>query len=231
MLLPAISFARRLIEEGRVGQVYHYRAVYLQEWGRYPNLPVTWKMDRAQAGSGVVGDLASHLIDLALWLNGPIAELTALTRTFAPGRQVEDAGLFLARFENSSLGSFEATRFATGCRNRNGFEIHGSNGMLAFNLEDLNRLQFLDATEAGNVQGLRSFLVTGPDHPYWDRFWKPGHIIGYEHTFIGALGDFLDALAHDRLFHPDFEDGLRVQQVLEAVERSAQSGLWTPVPR
>lgn len=226
---PAVAFARRLVEEGRLGQVYHYRAVYLQEWGRREDLPPTWKLRREEAGSGVVADLASHLIDLALWLNGPIRELTAATHTFMAGRQVEDAGLFLARFENGSLGSFEATRLATGCRNRNAFQIHGSRGMVAFNLEDMNRLEFFDATDPGALQGPRNLLVTGPDHPYWMNFWKPGHIVGYEHTFIAALADFLNALARDERFRPDFEDGHRVQLVLDAVERSAAAGCWVEV--
>jgi len=221
-----VAFARQLIQEGRLGRIYHYRAFYLQEWARRQDLPPTWKLERAQAGSGVVADLASHLIDLALWLNGPIRELSAMTHTFVAGRDLEDAALFLARFENGSLGSFEATRFATGCRNRNGFEIHGSAGMLAFNLEDMNRLQFMDASEAGSLQGPRNLLVTGPDHPYAGNFWKPGHIIGYEHTFIAALADFLAALDGGERFRPDFDDGHRVQLVLEAVERSARSGQW-----
>jgi predicted dehydrogenase len=228
--VPAVSFARRLIEEGRLGEIYHYRAVYLQEWARRADLPATWKLRRAEAGSGVVADLASHLIDLALWLNGPIREVTAMTRTFAPGRDLEDAGLFLARFENGSVGSFEATRFATGYRNRNAFEIHGSRGMLAFNLEDMNRLRFMDASDAESLQGPRDLLVTGPGHPYAENFWKPGHIVGYEHTFIAALGDFLQALARGDRFRPDFEDGHRVQLVLDAVERSAAAGAWVSVP-
>jgi len=226
---PAVALARQLIEQGRLGRPYHYRAVYLQEWARRTDLPPTWKLERAQAGAGVVADLASHLVDLALWLNGPIRELTALTHTFVPGRDVEDAGLFLARFDNGSLGSFEATRFATACRNRNAFEIHGSAGMLAFNLEDMNRLQFADAAEGGPLEGPRNLLVTGPDHPYAANFWKPGHIIGYEHTFIAALGDFLGALARGERFRPDFEDGHRVQLVLDAVERSAEARRWVAV--
>ncbi|MGC8794539.1 MAG: Gfo/Idh/MocA family protein [Bryobacteraceae bacterium] len=228
--VPAVCFARQLLDEGRLGQIYHYRAVYLQEWARRPGLPATWKLERAQAGSGVVADLASHLIDLALWLNGPIREVTAVTHTFAAGRDVEDAGLFLARFENGSIGSFEVTRFATGYRNRNAFEIHGSQGMLAFNLEDMNRLRFMDAAPPESLQGPRDLLVTGPDHPYAENFWKPGHIVGYEHTFIAALGDFLLALARGERFRPDFEDGHRVQLVLDAVERSAASGQWASVP-
>ena len=224
--VPAVAFARRLIEEQRIGQVFHYRATYLQEWGNDPTRPPSWKTRKAQAGSGVLGDLLSHLLDLALYLNGPIRELTALTHTFAQGRDVDDATLVLARFENSSLGSFEATRYAVGCRNCNAFRIHGARGMLAFNLEDMNRLEFFDATEARNLQGGRNLLVTGPDQPYSNNFWKPGHIIGYEHTFIAALGDFLAALAQGQPFHPDFQDAQRVQQVLDAVERSARTQQW-----
>lgn len=228
--VPAVAFARQLIEQGRLGRIYHYRALYLQQWAMREDLPATWKLERAQAGSGVVADLASHLIDLALWLNGPIREVAAMTHTFAAGRDVEDAGLFLARFENGSVGSFEATRFATGCLNRNAFEIHGSQGMLAFNLEDMNRLRFLDARDAETERGARDLLVTGPDHPYAGNFWKPGHIVGYEHTFIASLGDFLLALARGERFRPDFEDGHRVQLVLDAVERSAASRQWVSVP-
>jgi predicted dehydrogenase len=228
--VPAIAFTRRLIEEGRIGQVFHYRATYLQEWGNDPTRPPGWKLQKSQAGSGVLGDLLSHLIDTALYLNGPIAEVSAMMHTFAPGRDVDDATLLLARFANGSIGSFEATRYAVGCRNRNAFEIHGSKGMARFDLEDLNRLEFFDAADARNLQGARRLLVTGPDQPYSTNFWKPGHIIGYEHTFIAALGDFLRSLESGEPFHPDFEDGLAVEQVLAAVEASAkENGVFTVV--
>jgi predicted dehydrogenase len=228
--VPAIAFTRRLIEEGRLGQMFHYRAQYLQEWGNDPSRPPGWKLEKAKAGSGVLGDLLSHLIDTALYLNGPIAEVAGMMHTFAPARDVDDATLLLARFANGSLGTFEATRYAVGCKNRNGFEIHGSNGMAHFDLEDLNRLDFLDATDARNLQGARRLLVTGPDHPYSTNFWKPGHIIGYEHTFIAALGDFLMALETGAPFHPNFEDGLAVERVLAAVEASAkQNAVFTRV--
>jgi len=230
--VPAIAFTRRLIEEGRIGGVFHYRATYLQEWGNDPTRPPGWKLQKSDAGSGVLGDLLSHLIDTALFLNGPIAEVAGMMHTFAPGRDVDDATVLLARFANGSVGSFEATRYAVGCKNRNALEIHGSKGMARFDLEDLNRLEFFDATEARNVQGARRLLVTGPDQPYAANFWKPGHIIGYEHTFIAALGDFLAALESGEPFHPNFEDGLAVQQVLAAVEASAQrNGVFTPVSR
>jgi predicted dehydrogenase len=223
---PAVAFARRLVDEGRIGRPFHYRATYLQQSGNDPTRKPGWKTDRAQAGSGALGDLLSHLVDTALVLNGPIAEVAGLTRTFADGRDVDDAVLHLARFENGSVGTLEATRYAVGCANRNRFELHGDRGMLSFDLEHLNHLGFLDATEPRAVQGLRHILVTGPDHPYAGRFWKPGHTLGYEHCFVAALGDFLDAVAADAPYHPDFEDGLAVQRVLDAVERSAASERW-----
>ncbi len=149
--------------------------------------------------------------------------------TFAPGRDVDDATLLLARFANSSVGTFEATRYAVGVRNGNIFEIHGQRGMARFHLEDLNRLEFFDATEARNLQGPRNLLVTGPDHPYWSNFWKPAHIIGYEHTFIATLGDFLASLAAGSEFHPNFDDGLAVQCVLHAAQTSARERRWVAV--
>lgn len=227
--VPAVAFARRLVEEGHVGRVFHYRATYLQEWGNDPSRPPGWKTRKDEAGSGVLGDLLSHIVDTALYLNGPLAEVSALMTTFASGRDVDDATLVLARFANGSAGTLEATRYAVGCRNQNRFELHGSRGMLRFNLEDLNHLEFLDASEPRNLQGPRRLLVTGPDHPYAANFWKPGHVIGYEHTFIATLADFLASLARGEPFHPDFEDAQRVQRALDAVQRSAAARGWLPV--
>lgn len=226
---PAVAYSRRLMDEGKIGRVFHYRATYLQEWGADPSRPPVWKTQRAEAGSGVLGDLLSHLVDTAMWLNGPIAEVSSLLHTFAPDRDVDDAALLLARFENNSIGSLEATRYAVGCRNRNAFEIHGERGMLRFCLEDMNRLEFLDATEPRNLHGARSMLITGPDHPYAANFWKPGHIIGYEHTFIAALADFLLAVSRGETAHPNFEDAQRTQQVLDAAARSTISRSWQAV--
>jgi predicted dehydrogenase len=225
--VPAVAFARQLVDEGRIGRVFHYRATYLQQHGNDPTRPPSWKTDKALAGSGALGDLFSHLVDTALHLNGPIAEVSALAQTFQPGREVDDACLALARFANGSVGTFEATRYAVGCVNRNAFQIHGSRGMLGFDLEDMNHLLVHDATEPPPIQGARRVLVTGPGHPYASRFWKPGHVVGYEHTFIAALGDFLESLGSGAPFHPDFEDGLAVQRVLSAVERSATARAWT----
>ena len=224
--VPAVAFAKRLIEETRIGQTFHYRATYLNQSGNDPAKGSGWRYRRAEAGSGAIGDLLSHSVDMALYLNGAVTDLSAMIHAFAPGRDVDDAVILSAHFANGSIGSFEASRYAVGCRNRNTFEIHGSRGMLRFNLEDMNRLEFYDATEAPNLQAGRSLMVTGPDHPYAENFWKPGHIIGYEHTFIATLGDFLGALAREESFHPNFEDAALVQRVLDAAERSAVSRTW-----
>jgi predicted dehydrogenase len=224
--VPAIAFAKRLIEAGRLGQIFHYRATYLNQSGNDASKASGWRYQRAYAGSGVVGDLLSHVVDLAFFLNGSITELNAMTHTFAPGRDVDDAALLMVHFTNGSIGSFEASRYGVGCRNRNIFEIQGSKGMLRFNFEDMNRLHFYDATETPNMQGERSMLITGPDHPYSENFWKPGHTIGYEHTFIATLGDFLTSLGRGEPFHANFEDAVLVQKVLDAVERSAKVRSW-----
>jgi predicted dehydrogenase len=223
---PAVAFAKQLILEGKVGKVYHYRSYYFNQSGVDPAKAQTWRYRADQAGSGAIGDLLSHSIDLALYLNGDISELSAMKHTFIPGREVDDAVAFMAHFKNGSLGSFEASRFGVGRRNGNGFEIYGSNGSIAFDLEDMNRLRFYDATEPANLQGYRNILVTGPDHPYSANFWKPGHLVGYEHTFIATLGDFLQNLATKQPFHPDFDDAMRTQEALEIVEASAAARSW-----
>jgi len=227
--VPAIALAKELVEQGKIGQPYHYRATYLQSWGPDPERAGVWRFRKAEAGSGAMGDLLSHSLDLALLLNGPITEVISLIHTFIPGRDVDDAVLTLARFANGSIGSFEATRFATGCRNRNYFEIHGSQGAIGFNLEDLNRLEVFDRNDATVIQGAHDVLVTGPGHPYTSHFWPPGHIVGYEHTFIATLADFLRCLAEESTFHPNFDDAVEVQNLLEAVRSSAQNKLWMKV--
>ncbi len=227
--VPAIALAKRMIEEGRVGQVFHYRAYYFNQSGVDASKAQAWRYKRAEAGSGAIGDLLSHCLDLARYLNGDIRELAATKHTFFPGREVDDAVQVMARFANGSLGSFEASRFGVGRRNGNGFEIYGSKGNLAFDLEDMNRLRFFDATEAAAMQGEKNLLVTGPDHPYASVFWKPGHIVGYEHTFIATLGDFLLGMTKGGEFHPNFEDGVWVQRAMERVEEAAGSGEWVRV--
>jgi predicted dehydrogenase len=227
--VPAIAYARQLIADGRLGQVFHYDAAYRQQWGADLSRAATWRMDPAQAGSGVAGDLMSHLLDTAFYLNGPITDTVATSRTFAPGRAVDDAVVAVANFANGSVGTFEATRFGIGCKNANSFQIHGSGGMFRFNLERLNHLEFVDASNPSTEQGPRDLLVTDPKHPLFGAFWRPGHIIGYEHTFIAALAEFLSCLSRDEAFHPDFADGLAVQQGLDALQRSITSRQWTRV--
>jgi predicted dehydrogenase len=229
--VPAIAFARQLIDQGRIGTVFHYDAAYRQQWGADLSRAATWRMDPALAGSGVADDLLTHLLDTALDLNGPILEGVALTRTFAPDRKVDDAFVAIVKFENGSIGTFEATRFGIGIKNGNAFQIHGANGMLRFNLERLNHLEFVDATQPSTEQGPRDLLVTDPKHPIFGNFWRPGHIIGYEHTFIAALAEFLFAVSKNERFRPDFADGVEVQRVLEALQRSARTREWTAVAR
>ncbi|HTT23109.1 MAG TPA: Gfo/Idh/MocA family oxidoreductase [Candidatus Sulfotelmatobacter sp.] len=224
--LPAVAFAKQLIEEGRMGQTFHYRTLYLNQSGNDPSKASGWRYQRSVAGTGATGDLLSHLIDLALYLNGPITELNAMTHTFAPGRDVDDAALLSVRFANRSIGNFEVSRYGVGYQNRNTFEINGSKGMLRFSLDDMNRLDFFDATEAPNLRGIRNIPTTGPNQPYWQNFWRPGHPIGYEHPFIATLADFLNAWARQEPFHVNFEDAVGVQRVLDAVERSAAAGNW-----
>jgi predicted dehydrogenase len=227
--VPAIAFARHLIDEGRLGTIFHYDAAYRQQWGADLSRAATWRMDPSLAGSGVADDLLTHLLDTALYLNGPVKDGIAVARTFAPGRKVDDAFVAILNFENGSVGTFEATRFGIGCKNANAFQIHGSGGMLHFNLERLNHLEFVDASDPSTEQGPRDLLVTDLKHPIFPSFWRPGHIIGYEHTFIAALAEFLDCLSRSARFRPDFHDALQVQRVLDALQRSARTRQWISV--
>ena len=226
---PAVVFAKQLVDEGRIGQPYHYRAVYLNQSGSDPAKASGWRYRRSEAGSGALGDLMAHSLDTALYLNGPLLRLCAMSHTFAAARDVDDAVLLLAHFQNGSIGSFEATRYGVGYRNRHAFDLHGARGRLHFDLEDMNRLEYFDATDPPSLQAARNLLVTGRDHPYSDIFWKPGHLIGYEHTFIATLGDFLLALSRGERFHPDFYDAVAVQKLLEVIAASARSGSWMTV--
>ena len=227
--VPAVILAKQLITEGRIGEVFHYRALYLNQSGNDPSKGETWRYKRIEAGMGAAADLLSHSIDLALYLNGAIAELSAMLHTFAPNRDVDDAVLVLARFANASIGAFEASRYGVGCQNRNVFEVHGSKGKLGFSLEHMNQLDFFDANESTYLQGRRVVAVTAPVHPYGKNFWKPGHDLGYEHGFIATLGDFLNSLARQEPFHSNFEDALTVQRILHAVQRSSASRGWVNV--
>ncbi len=236
--VPAVDLARRLIAEGRLGRIYHYRALYLQQWGPDPGRPRNWKMARRTAGSGVNGDLNSHLLDTAMMLLGPISELSATFETFLPEKpdpdrpgqsypvDIDDAVLLQARFRCGALGAFEATRFATGYQNDNSFAVHGERGMVEFHFEDMNSLIYADAADPPDVRGRRKVLAPPPGPPADPHYWKPGHPIGYEHTFISSLADFLAGLDADEPARPTFEDGLAVQRVLLAAQHSASERRW-----
>ncbi|MGF1472979.1 MAG: Gfo/Idh/MocA family protein [Rubrobacteraceae bacterium] len=237
--VPAVAFAKRLIEEGRIGEIRHWRAVYLQDLALDPELPLVWRFRKEEAGSGALGDLGAHLVDLAHYLVGTIASVVGTTKTFIGERPLEDgveemgevtvddATTFLASFENGATGIFEATRLAPGSKNRNAFEINGSEGSIAFDLERMNELEVYFAGDAAEVGGFRTVLVTEPEHPYLKAWWPAGHTVGYEHTFIHAVKDLLDGIRAGESPVPTFEDGYRCQAVLDAVERSEESGSWT----
>jgi predicted dehydrogenase len=235
---PAVSLARRLIEEGRIGRIHHYRGTYLQDWIVDPEFPRVWRLEKARAGSGALGDLASHSIDIARFLVGEITEVSGMLETFVEQRpledgtgrapvDVDDAALALLRFENGAIGTVEATRFAPGRKNHNRFEINGSKGSLSFDLERMNELEVYE--EAGPESGFRTILVTDESHPYVAPWWPPGHILGYEHTFVHTVADFVRAVASGEVPQPSFADGVRNQQVLDAIERSAASRRWETI--
>ena len=238
--VPAISLAKQIIEEGRLGRIHHYRATYLQDWTISPQVPMggpgTWRLDIDVAGSGVSGDLSTHNIDTAIWLNGSIASVCGMTETFIRERRrpdgtparvaIDDACTFLARFVNGSNGTFEATRYARGRKNKNSFEMNGEKGSIYFDLEDMHQLQYFNHDDPAHLQGWRTILVTGAEHPYMANWWVPGCVIGYEHTFVNALADFLKGLETGERARPDFRDALETQAVAEAVLESAASGRW-----
>lgn len=243
--VPAITLAKQIVDEGRLGRVFHYRACYLQDWTISPDLPqggqTLWRLDKDVAGSGVTGDLISHSVDTAIWLNGPVTKVVGDVETFikerplqdAPGEkkkvEIDDACQFLCRFANGSLGLFESTRFARGRKNKNGFEINGEHASIAFDLEDPHRLLFFDYNDPSHLQGWRSIHVTGFEHPYMKHWWVPGTTIGYEHTFINSLADFLKGLETGTPAGPTFRDALPTQAVCDAVLDSAEVGQWQTV--
>lgn len=246
---PAIMLAKQLIEEDRLGRLFHWRSAYLQSWIVDPDFPLTWHLRRETAGSGPHADLNSHLLDLARFLVGDVRQVTAMTAQFIKERPlpvegssgafqagqkvegrtmgqvtVEDAAFMLARFENGALGSFEATRFAPGRKNFNTFEIYGSRGSVTFNLERMNELNFFSADDPAAAQGFRNIVVTESTHPYLQAWWPPGHIIGYEHTFVNAMADFLNAIESGTEMRPNFADGVKEMAVLGAALQSAETG-------
>ncbi|MFJ9038350.1 Gfo/Idh/MocA family protein [Streptomyces sp. NPDC102406] len=250
--VPAIALARRMVAEGRVGTLRHVRVSYLQDWLVDPSFPLTWRLQKRYAGSGALGDLGAHAVDVAQYLAGePVAGVSALTETFVRERPVpdgassgltatggggvgqvtvDDAALFTGRFASGALASFEATRFATGRKNALKVELNGERGSLAFDLERLNELFFHDHTEPGVSAGFRRILVTEPEHPYLAAWWPPGHGLGYEHTFVHQARDLVHAVAERTAPTPSFADGLQVQRVLAAVEESAaKNSVYTPV--
>ncbi|MFF0447881.1 Gfo/Idh/MocA family protein [Streptomyces sp. NPDC004609] len=250
--VPAVAYARRLIAEGRLGTLRHLRFIYLQDWLVDPEFPLTWRLQREHAGSGALGDLGAHIVDLAQHLAGErLVGVSALAETFVRERPlltgasaglsgsggagrgpvtVDDAALFNGRLGSGALASFEATRMASGRKNALRFEINGELGSLAFDLERLNELSFHDHTEPAASSGFRRILVTEADHPYLEAWWPPGHALGYEHTFTHQARDLVEAIASGGDPDPSFADGLQVQRVLAAVEESAEkNAVYTPV--
>jgi myo-inositol 2-dehydrogenase/D-chiro-inositol 1-dehydrogenase len=242
--VPAVVMIRNLIDQGKLGRIFHYRAQFLQDWTISQDLPQggegLWRLDVGVAGSGVTGDLLAHCIDTAMWLNGSITELTAMTETFIKERKhnltgkvepvgIDDASAVLARFQNGSLAMFEATRYARGHKALYTLEINGEHASARWDLHDLHRLQWFDHRDEGTLRGWRSIHVTDGDHPYMKHWWVPGLQIGYEHTFIHQFADFLNAAAGGKSTAPTFRDGLATDYVTDAILKSAKSGRWEKV--
>jgi predicted dehydrogenase len=246
--VPAIALAKQLVNEGRVGHAYHYRATYLQDWTMSTDLPQggagLWRLDSGVSGSGVTGDLLAHSIDTAMWLNGPISRVVARTKTFITERVhvetgkvqpvlIDDACAFLAEFQNGALGTFESSRYARGRKNFNTFEMNGADGSVAFDLEEPEYLDFFEYVNPSSgkkveshITGWRRIHTTNSEHPYMNRYWVPGTCIGYEHTFLNALADFVEGIENGNPTKPDFRDALETQKVCDAVLDSAKTGQW-----
>ncbi len=244
--VPAVSLAKRLIDEGRLGKIFHYRANFLQDWTISADLPQggtgLWRLDLAAAGSGVTGDLLAHCIDTAIWLNGGIKNVSAMTETFIKERKhtltgkvekvgIDDACAFLCRFSNGSLGLFESTRYARGHKALYTFEINGEKASIKWDLHDLHRLEYFDHADVGKLRGWRSIHVTdhGGDHPYMDKWWVPGLQIGYEHSFVHHVADFLEFLAKGQPCEPTFRTAQATGKVCDAVLKSGANGQWMEV--
>lgn len=244
--IPAVTLAKQLIDEGRLGRIFHYRAKFLQDWTISKDLPQggagLWRLDVKVAGSGVTGDLLAHCIDTALWLNGSMDKVTAMTETFIKERKhtltgkvekvgIDDACAFMARFKNGSLATFESTRYARGHKALYTFEINGEHASIFWDLHDLHRLQYFDHHDEGRVRGWRSIHVTDGDHPYMGNWWVPGLQIGYEHSFVHQVADFLKGLESGKPAGPTFRDALETQYVCDAVLKSARKGQWERVQK
>lgn len=244
---PAVALVKKMIEEGKLGTIYHFRAVYLQDWIADPSFPLVWRLQKEVAGSGTHGDINAHIIDLARYLVGEFDEVCGMLHTFIKQRPlageiddklgakasdkmgevtVDDAAMFLAKFKNGALGTFEATRFAVGRKNKNSFEINGSKGSVVFNLEKMNELEYYNNDDPADLQGFRLIQATDSTHPYAGNYWPVGHIIGYEHTFVNLVADAARNMAEGKPISPDFVDGYENQRVLDAVEQSHEKRTW-----
>ena len=246
--VPAIALAKQIVDEGRIGRAFHYRATYLQDWTIAEDVPQggagLWRLDAKVAGSGVTGDLLAHSIDTAMWINGPITRVVAKTETFVKSRKhaltgkmeavkIDDACMFLAEFANGSMGTFESTRYARGRKNFNTFELNGADGSVYFDLEEPEYLQYFEYMQKqsgkkteSHLTGWRKIHTTNPEHPYMKHYWVPGTCIGYEHTFLNALADFVAGIESGKPVQPDFRSALQTQKVCDAVIKSAKVGKW-----
>lgn len=239
--VPAVTLAKQIVDQGKLGRVFHVRSNFLQDFTISEELPQggagLWRLDSSVAGSGVTGDLLAHNIDTAMWLNGPIEKVCAMTETFVKERvhqetgkkepvKIDDAAAFMARFGNGSLALFEATRYARGHKAMFTLEINGEHASIHWNLEEMQRLDYFDHRDESNVRGWHNIHVTDGDHPYMGHWWVPGLQIGYEHTFIHQVADFLDALGKGKSIHPNFADALETQKVCDALLESAKTGQW-----
>lgn len=250
-VVPAVALAKRMIDEGMIGTPYHFRAVYLQDWIMDPNFPLVWRLDKSKAGSGSHGDLNAHIIDLARYLCGEFDSVCGLMKTFIEKRPmleaqagwlaaaqgstkmgdvtVDDATLFLAKFANGAIGTFEATRFAGGGKNGLRFELNGSEGTIRFNLERLNEIEYYSMKDKPEYQGFKNIMVTDGSQPYAGA-WRPGgHIIGWQHTFVHQACNLMNGIVDNTLATPNFIDGLKCQEVLEAVEKSDEGEQWVKI--
>lgn len=242
--IPAVMLAKRFLDEGRLGKIFHYRANFLQDWTMSRDLPQggdgLWRLDAKVAGSGVTGDLLAHCIDTALWLNGSLDSVSAMTETFIKERKhnvtgkmekvtIDDACAFMGRFANGSLALFESTRYARGHKALYTFEINGEFGSIAWDLHDAHRLQYFDHRDPGVARGWRSIHVTDGDHPYMSKWWVPGLQIGYEHSFVHQLADFLEGIANNKPAAPTFRQALETQYVCDSVLKSAATGRWEKI--